>query len=233
MEKHNSSGQIQHGIEQRIDTALINCIRSLNAKELLLIKYELIEDLNKEYSDEKVYWMAYCSENLAILYAQINEIEKEEREIKEGVKLLESVENKDSEHLSLLGMMDGYAIKFCSPIRIPKHIEKCKNYAKEALQLFDKNPRAYLTVGIFDFYTHESYGGGNQTESYLKNAIEYIDEHDPESCIKPLWGLNLAYEFLVKYLMKNNNREQADLYWDKAITLFPNDRKILNLKKQM
>lgn len=233
MEQNNQPIQILQEVEAKISDAFLSGIRDSNANELLIIKYELIEALNKEYSNEIIYWMAYCSKYLAILYSQINEVEKEEKELKEGIKLLDSVENKDSEYLALLGIMDGYIIKFCPPIRIPKHIEKCKKHTKEALLLFEKNPRAHLAAGIFDFYSHISYGGGKITEISLKNAIEYITEYDPKSCVRPKWGLSTAYEFLVKYFIKNKNQEQADLYWNKAINIFPNDRNIKILKKQM
>jgi hypothetical protein len=217
-------------IEQTINEALISCINKKNANDLLILKYQMIEILNNQPTNELKYWLAYNCENIAIFHGLFNEKEKEEREIKEGIKLLEEIQNKTSEHFALLSMMDGYAVKFTSPLRIAKHIEKCKVYAKQALELHPKNPRAYLSLGIFDYYTHETYGASNAEEN-LKKTIEFKDEIEENNSLSPKWGINIGYEFLIKFYLKTKNKELINKYMTEALLIFPEDKNLNELKK--
>ena len=157
---------------------------------------------------------------------------KEEREIKEGVNLLENIQDKNSEDFALLALMGGYSIKYTNVFKISKLIEKYKEYANKALMLDKDNIRAYLALGVFDFNTPLAYGGGKVLEINLNIAISLKDESSSYVPYSPKWGKNMSYIYLIRYYMKCENKDMINKYFDEALNLYPNDRILIELKKE-
>lgn len=220
-------------VQEEIDKAFVLGFKNTTAQNLLLIKYKLIEMANEEPSSSIIiYWLVYCIEHLAIIYGILKESDKEEREIKEGVTLLENIPDKNSEDLALLALMGGYSVKYANVFKISKLIEKYKAYANEALMLDKDNIRAYLALGVFDFNTPLAYGGGKVLEEKLNIAISLKDESSSYAPYSPKWGKNMAYIYLIRYYMKCENKDMTNKYFDEALNLYPNDRILTELKKE-
>lgn len=220
-------------IQELIDSAFVSCYKNSQTENLQVIKYKLIEMANANPMPVIIYWLVYSMQHLAILYGINKESDKEGKEITESVNLLEGIEEKNSEDYALLALMGGYSAKYTSVFRIAKLIDKCKGYANTALELDSNNLRAHLALGIFDFNTLETFGGGKVLEENLNYAISLDCKSSCYSPYGPKWGKNMAYCYLIRYYLRKENNAQANFYFDEAISLFPTDRILMELKKEL
>ncbi len=91
-----------------------------------------------------------------------------------------------------------------------------------------QNLRAYLALGIRDYYTPVVYGGKNRFEELFLKAISLQDNYS-ENPNDPSWGKNDAYYYLLDYYCRND-MEKARLLFAEALKLFPYDNRILQFK---
>jgi len=220
-------------IQELIDSTFAICCKDSQTESLQVIKYKLIEMANANSMPVIIYWLVYSMQHLAILYGVNKESDKENKEIIESVNLLENIEEKNSEDYALLALMGGYSAKYTSVFKIAKLIDKCKGYANTALELDNNNLRAHLALGVFDFNTLETFGGGKVLEENLNNAISLSCESSCYLPYGPKWGKNMAYCYLIRYFLRKENNVQANLYFEEAISLFPTDRVLMELKKEL
>ncbi len=101
-----------------------------------------------------------------------------------------------------------------------------------------ENLRLYYVQGKIDFHTPKQYGGGKITEKALKKAIELSEKNTqntqptwgkaielPEKNTQntqPTWGKEQAYSTLIAYYLRENQKEKAKIYYNKALKIFPN-----------
>ncbi len=93
--------------------------------------------------------------------------------------------------------------------------------------------RAYLALGVLDFNTLETFGGGKVLEENLNMAISLSSKSSSYSPFGPKWGKNMAYTYLIRYYLRKGNQVQTNLYFEEAISLFPSDRLLIELKKEI
>jgi tetratricopeptide (TPR) repeat protein len=90
-----------------------------------------------------------------------------------------------------------------------------------AMKLQADNPRLALTQGINAFFAPESFGGGlEKAEQALKRAEALFSK---ESSDKPWpnWGRLDVYAWLGQVTDKKGQKEEARLYYEKALELEP------------
>jgi tetratricopeptide (TPR) repeat protein len=101
--------------------------------------------------------------------------------------------------------------------------------AKKAIELNPKNIRAYLALGIYDYYTPKMYGGMKITEENLKKAVALTEKIDPNP-FAPDWGKADAYLYLVKFYNYEKKFDDAKKYLDEGLKLFPNFELLKKMK---
>jgi hypothetical protein len=179
-----------------------------------------------------IYWYSYACYYHSIFYLTENDNKKSEKFLKLGIKQLDDLKNKNSEHLALLALMKSISIQLAAGIEAPFISKSAKQNVENALQLDSLNLRAYYVLGSSDFYTPEQYGGGKKTETYLKKAISLKDQSVPNPYL-PSWGKNSAYELLIRFYIKKQQWGDAKKYYKDAIALFPDDYMINKLAGEL
>ena len=155
-----------------------------------------------------------------------------EKILDEGIKQLNNVNPKNSEHLALLALMESFSIQYASGMEIPFISKRVKQNAEKALQLDSLNLRAYYVLGSSDFYTPEQYGGGKKAEGYLLKAIKLNDQSVSNPYL-PTWGKNNAYEMLIRLYINHKQFTEAKKYYQEAIALYPDDYMINKLAGEL
>jgi tetratricopeptide (TPR) repeat protein len=105
---------------------------------------------------------------------------------------------------------------------------EAKKYAQTAIDMDPQNLRAYLAMGIRDYYTPAVYGGKTRFEELFLKAISLQDTYS-DNPNDPTWGKNDAYYYLLDYYC-SKNMEKARLLFDEALKLYPDDPRILQFK---
>jgi hypothetical protein len=219
-------------IQQKILNAFVEAKMENNDKKLLSIEQELLDRYSKGNNSIVVYWYSYACYYHCILFLTENDNKKSEQMLKAGIKQLDELKLKNSEHLCLLALMESLSIKFAAGMQAPFISKSARQDVDKALQLDSLNLRAYYVLGSSDFYTPEQYGGGKKTDIYLKKAISLKDQSVSNPYL-PSWGRNMAYELLIRHYIKKQQWEDAKKYYQEAITLFPNDYMINQLSGQL
>jgi tetratricopeptide (TPR) repeat protein len=176
------------------------------------------------------YWDAYARYNKSLLLSYFKKKKEAEKELNKAKELLEDISEKTSEDYALLGMLYNYNISFASFLKIPFLSSKAKKMSEKALKLDKNNLRAYLALGINDFYTPQMYGGQTKCESYFLSCIA-LDDKTSINNYDPAWGKNEGYYYLICFYLNNNEREKAKTKMSEALTLYPNDARLKSLIK--
>jgi len=219
-------------IQQKVLNAFLEGKINQNDKELVLLEQALLSLNTKSDNDIIVYWYSYACYYHSILLMIEKETKKSEKILDKGIKKLNDVTLKNSEHLALLALMESFSIQYASNLEIPFITKHVKQNAEKALQIDSLNLRAYFVLGSNDFYTPEQYGGGKKAEGYLKKAINLNDQSVPNLYL-PDWGKNSAYEMLIKLYIKRKQFDKAKKCYQEAITLFPDDYMINKLAGEL
>lgn len=168
------------------------------------------------------YWEAYAIFKKAqILDAK--EKKKAENENKKAMDILEKIKNKTSEDYALLAMCYNYSISFASFIKAPSLSSKAKNIGNKAIEMDNKNLRAYLVMGINDLFTPKVFGGQKRCEAYFLSAIS-LPEKNSENEYDPSWGKSDAYYYLICYYSDKNDMVNVKRMKE-ALKRYSNDNK--------
>jgi len=228
----SANDTLLNDIQQKVMNAFIKDQISRSDKEMVALGQALL-NLNKNKKNDIVtYWYSYTCYHHSILSVIRKENKSSEKILDEGIKRLNNVSLKNSEHYALLALMEGFSIQFASGIEIPFISKRAKQNAEKALQLDSLNLRAYYVSGSNDFYTPEQYGGGKKAENYLLKAIKLNDQYVSNSYL-PSWGKNSAYELLIRLYISRKQFIEAKRYYKEAITLFPDDYMINRLANEL
>jgi pentatricopeptide repeat protein len=228
----NQNDTLLNNIQQKVMNAFVQSKINKSDKELVNLEQALLS-LNKNKNNGIIiYWYSYTCYYHSILLMIEKDNKNSEKILNEGIKQLNNVKYKNSEHLALLALMESFSIQFASSIEIPFISNRVKENAEKALQLDSLNLRAYFVLGSNDYYTPPQYGGGKKAEEYLKKAIKLNEQSIPNKYL-PSWGKNLAYEMLINLYIKRNQYSEAKKYFQEAIVLFPDDYMINKLSSKL
>jgi hypothetical protein len=225
------------------DTLLINIqFKVLNAfvqskihqsdKELVSIEQALLSLYKNNNNPIISYWYSYTCYYHSIFFMGVKDNKSSEKVLTEGIKQLNNVSLKNSEHLALLALMESYSIQYASGMEIPFISKRVKQNAEKALESDSLNLRAYYVLGSSDFYNPVQYGGGKKAESYLKKAVS-LKEQSVQNPYLPSWGKNSAYDMLIRLYISRKQFAEAKKYYNDATGLFPDDYIIKKLGSEL
>lgn len=140
--------------------------------------------------------------------------------VSRALELLEEVQTKDSEEYAMMARLEGLGIAFAGP-KAPMMAQSMIKHGHLAMKLDPKNPRAYVVAGINDFYTPKSFGGRTMAKKYLSKALE-LSTQVPDNQYTPSWGREEAYEYLIRYLLEEEEGKGAKKLQEQALKEFPN-----------
>lgn len=209
--------------QKQIDLAFLESFREgdvlpLKREEDLLNKISIKN--SKTIAHYKNYWISYVKYKKSLYYFRVNEKEKSKEEVANSIKLLESIENKNSEIFSLLSLQQSFYFQFISKQEFMIYLNKITENLEKAVALNSKNLRAYYVNANYDFYTPKEYGGGKKAENMLLKAIS-LNEKSENSSFAPSWGKQLSFDLLIQHYLKKEELENAKKYYQQAIKLYP------------
>ncbi len=219
-------------IQSRIYGAFAQSQISKSPQDLLKLKDELAK-LAQQHANPLIrYWQGYLHYYLAIFYLTVENRAASEDAVMQGIKILESIEQKNSEDYALLALLQGFSMQFRSVIGAAVLSGKIESNINKAIQLDGQNLRAYYAAGSNDFYTPERYGGGKKVELYLKKAIQLPDQKVPNNTL-PSWGKEESYEVLIRFYIRREDWTNAKKYFKEAIAKYPQSYLIGQLATQL
>ena len=201
--------QEEQNVHNRIMDAFMNSFVEQNNSKMLSLIDEFSSLYHKSNNSIFLYWKGYTHYYCSIFYLKKSETGKSYEELKKGIDALESIKKKNSEDCALLSMLHSFSCQF---LKFPKVIQASKSatdYIERALKLDDNNPRVYYVLANNDYYTPETYGGGNKVEEYALKALSISSIQKIANPYLPSWGRQESYELLTNYYIKKNNMKQA------------------------
>jgi tetratricopeptide (TPR) repeat protein len=218
-------------LQTEIDSAFIHYFKTGRMEEIDRIINALHLENKSSNNRYLNYWTAYGRYKKS-LCAQSNPAEEFQKtariELSEALKCLNKIKNKESEDYALLAILKNYSVAFVANVKIPFVSGEAKKYAQKAIDMDPQNLRAYLALGIRDYYTPAVYGGKTQFEELFLKAISLRDKYgnNPND---PSWGKNDAYYYLLDHYCRKD-MEKARHLFSEAIELYPDDPRILKFK---
>ncbi len=171
--------------------------KAQKSDDLAKLKQSLVL-LEKNKTHESLYWQSYVNYQLSLKIFKTNRDESQKL-IEKAQGILKNMDAKSSEDLALASMINGFSINFASFYEVASIANETKQLANQAIKLDSTNMRAYLALGINDFYTPEMFGGMKSSEELFKKSIAFAKYSENQSIN---WGKDLAQDFLNKYYEK-------------------------------
>lgn len=229
----SSENDLLKGIEQKINTAFSETMRTKSNAPLIELQEELKVCDEKSPSNLTKYWQAYLSfYNFVYHNFTSGDKESEKKVLKEGIDLLKDMKDKSAEDYALLAKLQGPYMQFEQPMRMGIVSMQISRNFKKAFKLEPDNLRLNLAFASHDFHTPKEYGGGKQTEEYLLKALA-LPAQKKESEYLPSWGKEEVYEMLVKFYMRENKMTEAKKYLEEGLSIFPNNYTLSQLRSQL
>lgn len=197
---------------------LIDSLQRVEDYENLANLASQISKINKNENKVLHYWESYALFKMAISTIETDK-ELAEKNANKSIAVLESIDYKDSEDYALLALVINFSINFSSMLTKPIKSRKVINLAKKSLELDSNNPRAYVALGINNFFTPEIFGGKSKTEEYLLKALKYIPKQNLVG--KPSWGKLRILYYLVRYYIDCEKFDEAMKYSELGVKQFP------------
>jgi tetratricopeptide (TPR) repeat protein len=204
-------------IQDKINNTFVKCCIDKNIDKLSEIESKLDKIKNNNIV---LYWKAYTIYYKAIYHYIYKDKDKSKLEIERGLLVFEAIKMKSSEDYALLSYMQSFSIQYSSGIRAGFLSTNAKKNAQKAIDMDNKNLRAFLVMGAIDFYTPKQYGGGNETEKFLKKAIT-MKSQEVKNDYLPSWGQEESYEMLIKYYIQSKKFNLAKQCFKEAIKKYP------------
>lgn len=212
----NVKNNINH--QESVEDAYESSMRSHCIKELELNLTQLQKNGTVNY-----YWIAYNKLFQTLYYIHNKDTRKARQQAKDGINILQSRKELNSEGYALLSYIQCIYIQFTSGLESGVFSRKSLANAHKSLKLNPKNPRGWYILGLLDYYTPMKMGGGSQCEKYLLKAISI----KPNKTI-PSWGRIEAYTLLITYYMKSKKKSQADKLKKEALLEFPKEKSFMD-----
>ncbi len=210
-----AEAQRNQSIQSRIMDAFMSAYLDKNYSEIESIIDELSDSYKNSGKKIFLYWKGYALYYNSVAYLQNREAKKSNKNITEGLELMESIKNKNSEDYALLSLMHSFYRLFAG-FAILETTQKCNDCAEKAFELDNNNVRAYYVLANNDLYT-----GGKNIEKYILKAlaIKQAKSNDP---YLPTWGREESYGLLTSYYIKKKQFDKARKYLDLGLKEFPN-----------
>ena len=184
----------------------------------------------KQTSHYLIYWQAFVHYYASVFALKTQNKEKGMAHNAKAVKLLKSIKNKSSDDYVLLAMNTSIGISFDHSTAMTAKAE-VENYYAKAFKLDNKNIRAYYAKANSDFYTPKEYGGGLQVESLALKGLKFKDTYTTHANA-PVWGREEIYGLLVRYYIREDQKQKAIKYCKQGLKKYPNSDELKsNLKK--
>lgn len=170
--------------QETIDKAMGQCFQEQSLAPLTE-NYETVKD--------QPYWAAY---NLYLQAAYEMKTKGEYADIlSRAVKILNAKNDKSSEDYTLLAAISSMRMSTYKAVSDLMNGENTfYDYIEKALELDDKNPRAYYTAALYDYYKPVQYGGGRNAKTYMTKAVELFKNQTGDIT----WGANHAKQMLTE-----------------------------------
>lgn len=227
------------GFSQRKEaTVLLNVQEKINwqtSKDSLIDYIKAMEQLQTGTPNPYLnYWEAYAQYLLYFEFDQKNPEEKAkaEKAVEAGLKLLNEVKNKTADHYALLSLLGGLELNFTNTLMLPFRAAKVGKNAETAIEKDPTNPRRYVALGIYDYYTPKMYGGKKVAEANLKKALTLNEKSDPNP-YSPDWGKPEAYLYLVKFYRYTKQMDNAKKYLDEGLSRYPDFAILKGMRKKL
>lgn len=209
-----------NNIQQKITKASYTAFAQGNTQSLDQLEAQL-EALNTPNSALKNYWIAYINYYKTIVAMQTKNEELGKKSNEKGIALLEEISPKNSDDYALLILLKGLSFPFVSGFKAPFISKEISNLTQKALKANEQNLRVYYAQGSNDFYTPKQYGGGKKAEAALLKAIELPEQNVGNSHL-PTWGKEEAYDLLIRFYLREGQKDKAKTYFEKLKELYPN-----------
>jgi hypothetical protein len=216
------------GIQDNIYQAFVEAIVTDDPGTLLTIG-ENLKILEQERDLDIIkYWRTYHAYYAAIYYVGIDDSDKAEDLVDDHIDLMESIKNPSADDIAMMSMIRSFSIQFKAMFRAPFISGKVGRDLEKALKIEPDNPRVLYVKASSDFYTPEQYGGGKQVEELLTKVLE-SNEPDFINPVMPSWGKREAYELLLQWYIRKEEKEKAEALVEAAIADFPNNYRIIEM----
>ncbi len=216
--------KIQHKIHRAFSESLI----SKYSAPLDSIEKNLNLIAKKNNFPLIIYWQSYLLYYKAIYFLVQNDKKNSMAVVETAILNTEKMDKKNSEDYALLALMQSFSIQFKTGMGAGIVSARVKENAQRAIEIDSANLRGYYAYGSNDFYTPQKYGGGKEAEKYLLKTISLKDQKIANDYL-PSWGKEEAYELLIKFYLKNENKKMAKHYFREAHALYPDSYRILKL----
>ena len=219
-EKRDTITQENIQYEDFIEEAISKTFKEKKISHLDKKIEELDNDkkINKSY---KIYWKTYMYYYKSLFYK--NSLKDDDEASKYiDLAILEIEQNLIStEDYALYASCLSFSIQFANMTQLSRISSKVEENANKALELNNKNIRAYLVLASHNFYTPKMFGGMTKVE---ENAIKGIACPNSLSndYYEPYWGKPRLYEILIKYYESEKRKEDVIKIKQLAKKEFPN-----------
>ncbi|MDR2407326.1 MAG: hypothetical protein LBE13_04330 [Bacteroidales bacterium] len=215
-----------NNIQEKITLASYEGFVKNNTQELDNIANQL-SNSNIASQNLTKYWLSYISYYKTIIGMKVRNQEMTRDANKKGIEILESIKNKNSDDYALLVLLKGLSFSFVPAVEAPLISREISKLIEKGLKTDDSNFRVHYAQGSVDFYTPKEFGGNTKTEQYLIKAINLPEKNIGNSQL-PTWGKEEAYDLLIRYCLRENNKKEAEMYFNKAKQVFPDSYTILS-----
>lgn len=224
--------QTQSNIQDRIMNAFMNSFVVQNNSEMVA----LIDEISSSYDNSKntifLYWKGYAYYYNSIIFLKTNDKKKAQEELNKGIKALESIKTKNSEDYALLSMLYSFSCQFLGFPDVIKASKQATNCIDKSLKLDENNLRAYYVLANNDYYTPETYGGGNNVEENLLKAIS-LPPQKINNPYLPSWGRQESFELLTSFYLKKKDKENARKYIELGLAEYPDSYTLKHNKSKL
>ena len=211
---------ILNNIQKKIIAASYDGFAEGSTKKLDEIE-TLLESHQTENENLKNYWIAFINYYKTIMGMKSKDKALGSKSNKKGIASLEKNKNKNADDYALLALLKGMSYPFASGMEAPGISKEIKQSIEKGIEADDKNFRIHYAQGSTDFYTPKKYGGGTKVESALSKAINLPEKNIGNSQL-PTWGKEEAYDLIIRFYLRENQKDKAKSYFDKAKQLLPN-----------
>ena len=190
-----------------------------------------LEQANQQQSSRYLtYWRAFVHYYASVYGLKTQNKQKGMAHHAKALHLLKNIKDKNSDDYVLLAMNTNLGISF-DPSKAVTARAEVMNYYHQALKLDSKNIRAYYAQANSDYYTPKEYGGGLRVESLALKGLKFEDTYSNHRNA-PTWGREETYGLLVRYYLRENQKQKALKYCKQGLEKYPDNHELKsNLKK--
>lgn len=143
---------------------------------------------------------------------------------------LDAVDAPDLEIYTLQALTQGLNMQYVPRQEIFLHLGVLKYSLAKSLEKDKRNVRAYYVNAQNDFYTPKEYGGGQQAESLLDQALS-LDQAQGGGP-QPTWGHAESMVLLLRLYLKSDRKDEAAALFKRVKSRYPDSIDVLQIAKE-